>query len=348
MKKLVSFVLSLLCLISLVSCSSSSPRPAAGGLHTENGDVYPVSFLTLEGWEVEFDEFRYYYLNYKDMYLEKDASYFENEENEKKLKEETLHVLLDSLAVRLLAEEEGVKLTRSDRKDVQSSIDKTIDFYEGEGTFQESLDASYMTEDLYRYMMENAALSSKLFHHLFGEGGKYAWSNEAYYAYFKENYVAVQEIFLPYEEGENATSCPLTTAKAEEISRKATAGEDFWTLVENYGQDSQMLSFPDGYYFTRGQAEEVLYQASAALKEGEISEPVAGAGGVYLIKRVEMKKERMDENREYALFGYTDSWDEYHAGAYEDEFASLYQSRGEKIRVAYGDAWNDISTKSVY
>ena len=69
-------------ILSLAACSDEGkPRPAAGGIHAKSGDVYPKEFLTFDETDVEFDLFRYYYLNYKNMYLEEDASYFKKKED---------------------------------------------------------------------------------------------------------------------------------------------------------------------------------------------------------------------------------------------------------------------------
>ncbi len=350
MKKILSLLLIFPLLFSLFSCAEEekAPREAVGGVRTESGEVYPTDLLFFDGKAVEFDEFRYYYLNYKNMYLEEDPSYFEKEGNEEKLKKEILTILLDNSAVREVAKENGITLTKSDKKAVQEEISKTIDYYQGETAFEDSLKASFMTMDLYTYVMEYSSLYLKLFNALFEDGKKYAWDDETFYDYYKEHYVAVQEIFLPYESGENKDKHPLTLEKAKEIYDKAMGGEDFWGLVEKYGKDENMLSSPDGYYFTEGQAEDTLYQASAALKIDGISEPVPGESGLYIIKRMDYKKHQMDKNKETALFGYTDSFGKWHSGAYDEEFISIYKKRAEKIEISYGPLWEKISTKTVF
>ena len=103
MQRTLSIFCALLLLVSLVGCGSGSAAEKLGGLHTDSGDVYPEEFLTFDNEEVSFDEFRYYYLNYRDMYLEEDPDYFSREGAEKALKEEVLQCLLDSWAVRFLA-----------------------------------------------------------------------------------------------------------------------------------------------------------------------------------------------------------------------------------------------------
>ena len=126
MKKILSLFLCAVCLFSLFSCSEEEvgPRSAVGGIHKDDGDIYPTEFLFFNGKEIEFDEFRYYYLNLKNQYLEKDKNYFDNEETEKALKEEALSVIKTAWGARFLAEKHGVKLNAKDKKSVQNDIKK--------------------------------------------------------------------------------------------------------------------------------------------------------------------------------------------------------------------------------
>ncbi len=349
MKRIITLILALVFLFSLVSCKGEEgPRPAIGGLHTKDGDLYPAEFLTFDETKVEFDLFRYYYLNYKNMYLEENDAYFEAEGAEEQLKTEIMDVMLDFYAIRFLAEENNVRLNKTDRKSVNADIEKTVEFYNGKEEFLEFLEESFMTEELYVYMMEYSAIYLKLFNKLYKDGGKLEWSDEKFFTYYDQNYLAAQQIFLPFEEGETKENHPKTMELANGLYQRAVGGEDFWELVKAHGKDDNMLDYPDGYYFTKGQAEDALYEATAALKKGDVSKPVAGETGLYIIRRMEMKELRMKENRETTLYGYTDSMNEWHAGAYDAEFQEHYQARAKKIKIEKSDYWNEVSTKTVY
>ena len=350
MKRIVSLLLALIFLVSLPACAKEEvkPRSKAGGIHTEKGDEYPVDFLFFNGRAIEFDEFRYYYLNLRDQYLSEDENYFETEGAEETLKEEALSVLKTAWGARLLAEKYKIKLQNKEKISVKKDIEKTIDSYSEKEEFIKELESSFMTMDLYEYMMEYSALYLKLFNTLYKDGGKFAWSDKEFYQYYEENYLAIQQIFIPYKSGEDKENHPNTLKEAEEICSQAKDGKDFWQLIEKHGKDENMLSYPDGYYFTKGQAEDVLYDAALSLKVGEISSPVAGETGLYILKRMELKKLRMDQNKETTLFGYTDSFGEFHAGAYDEEFQKKFQKTADQIKVEFGDAWDQISTKTVF
>ena len=349
MKRIITLLLTLVLLLSLVSCGGEKgPRPAAGGIHSKSGDLYPTAFLSFDGTDVEFDLFRYYYLNYKNMYLQENAAYFEAEGTEEQLKTEIMDAMLDFYAIRFLAEEHNVRLNKSDREAVNADIEKTVEFYNGKEAFLSFLEESFMTEELYVYMMEYSAIYLKLFNKLYKDGGKMEWDDEKFFTYYDQNYLAAQQIFLPFEEGETKDSHPKTLELANGLYQRAVDGEDFWELVKAHGKDENMPDYPDGYYFTKGQAEDALYQATAALKKGEISKPVVGETGLYIIRRMEMKELRMKENRETTLYGYTDSMNEWHAGAYDAEFQEYYKARAKKIKVEKSAYWDEVSTKTVY
>ncbi len=351
MKRFFALFSALLFLLTLPSCSEkeySYPEEKLGGIRTESGEVYPEQFLTFDGEEISFDIFRYYYLNYRDEYLKNDKLHFETEGTEAALKEEVLACLLDYYAVQAIAQENKVTLDEDEMDAVREEIQQTVDFYGTEEEFLEIIHKSYMSHGLYYKMMEYSSLYLKLFNELYEDGGKEAWSDEEFYEYYRDNYFAVQQIYIPYEKGEDSKNCENTMAQAKSIHTEAIGGEDFWKLIEQYGKDDTMLNYPEGIYFTKGEAEEALCEVTKELTIGEISEPVVSESGIYIIKRMEMKEHRMKENRSTALFGYYDTLDEWHPGAYDTAFHELYRAKAKKIKVDYSSYWDLISTESVF
>lgn len=351
MKRCFALVTALMILLSLPACGKKEydyPEEKIGGIKTENGNVYPETFLSFNGEAVSFDMFRYYYLNYRDEYLKGDKDYFKKEGTEAALKEEVLNCLLDYYAIRFLAEEYDVELSEEEMDAVRSDIEKTVEFYGNEDAFLEVIHESYMSHGLYYKMMEYSSLYQKLFYALYEDGGEEAWSDEEYEEYYRSHYLAIQHVFLPYAEGESEEKCEATMAEAERILGEAKAGSDFWKLVETYGKDEGMLDHPDGLYLTDGEGEDVLIQAAKELTVGQISDPVKAKGGVHIIKRLEMSDLRIKENRSTALFGYYDTLDQWHPGAYDDAFQTLYREKAKTIKADLGEYWSVISTETVY
>lgn len=347
MKKVISILLALVLIVCLFSCSVKTEEERAGFVRIGEEEIYPEYVLLFNGKKVLFDEFRYCYLNYRDMHLAEDEAYFEREGAEETLKEEVLQFLLSNWAVRFLAETHKISLTRAETAAVNEEIDALIEESGGKDAFAAALRKQYMTESFYRSLMRYYALYKKTFDALFAEGSPEAWSDEEFYAYYQEHYLSVQEIYIAFEAGESPENCPKTEERIRAVHAEALAGQDFWKLVEKYGEDPNMEKNPAGYYFTRGQAEEALYLASKALAENEVSAPVRGSSGYYIIKRVPMTQAKMEENKSTALYGYEDSYGASYGGAYEDAFAELYEAVAKSITVEFWDKWDQLSTKTV-
>ena len=54
------------------------------------------------------------------------------------------------------------------------------------------------------------------------------------------------------------------------------------------------------------------------------------------------------ENKKTALFGYTDSYGQFHAGAYDEDFQKKFQETADKIKVEKSGDFDLISTKTVH
>ena len=347
MKKSLVYLLCFCLLIPLFSACSEE-RERLGYLLADGAETYPESVLELNGESVSFDEFRYYYLNCRDEELKKDENHFQSASAEEALKEEVLDLLKNKFAVTLLCREEGIKLDSEELKKIESEMETTAELYGGSDAFLKNLHASYMSRQYYREMLEFTAMRDQLMAKQFGQGGEWAWTDEEFYRYFEDRYLAVQVLKIAYRGDDTAEDPSQTLEVLAPIQEELAAGADFWAMIETYGEDDEMEGYPDGYYVTRGEAEDALYDAAEALKIGEISDPVAGADGLYLIRRVALKKDRMDENRMTALYGYTDSLGSYHSGAYDDVFEEKCRERAAAIEVRYEPVWEQISTKTVF
>ncbi len=343
-RRLLIFMLIPLLFTSSCEKNASGALEAVGGIYMETDHLYPKDFLFLDNESVSFEEFRYYYLNYKKMYLEKDSAFFDTEENEEKLKSDITAILLDNRGIRLLAKENGLTLTETDRKTVEEEIKKAKKTY-GETNFSENLTASFMTEGLYKKTLEDALLSLKLFNSLFEEGGKHAWDEKTYYTYFKEHFLCAEIVLFPYGEKETKTNCEKSMKEAEEFAEKLKGGEDFYPLIASY---KDTLVFREGDSYQDGQMEDALFQAANSLKAGNISSPVIGEEGIYLIRRIEDTPALMEKKRQELLFGTTDEKGVFHPGAYDKEYISQYKERAKKIEVTFGENWKEISTKTVF
>ena len=217
MKRLLSLILLLCCVLSIASCTVST-RPlftetqAATETDTEESKnpteetedpdvymlidgkkVYPEYVLTLDGKKISYDEFRYVYLLEKEtllgtMSVEAAAEYW-TEENEKKLLDTVVESLRYDHAMLDYAAKNSITLSPS----ISAQITLTINQYKnayGEETFLKQMQSNFISGyDFYRVLLERSyLLNQSVTDVLYGENGERAWDDEKLESYVRETY----------------------------------------------------------------------------------------------------------------------------------------------------------------
>ena len=283
--------------------------------------------------------------------------------------------LVDGYTGLAYAEENGIKLTDDDNKTIDDQIAKAKANYDSDEAYLNDIKSAYLTEDLYRKMLETATIYTKVNDTLFKNNGKYATKKEDFKKIVKDTNEYCREIhvMIPFYAqvdlddstadsydsmslSDKASAKQSAYAKldddgvkkakekakklAEEVLKKAQDGEDFDKLIEKYGWDLGLEDPSTGYYFnkdTTGYPEELVKDAFK-LKENGISTELTenDTYGYFIIKRLPVDMDYVEQNIDDMIYSYD-----------TPAISKLYNEKMDKMEVKYCDQWDKITADSI-
>jgi peptidyl-prolyl cis-trans isomerase SurA len=156
--------------------------------------------------------------------------------------------------------------------------------------FKAALATQGMTFDSYRQQVANEIERALLVNKEIGSRVNVTPEDvERYYKENSKNYeeaeqVRVRHIFLPLSAKGSVESDREVEAQAQDIRKRAVAGEDFGKLADEYSRGPGVGQGGDLGYFKKGQMAKEIEDVAFALKPGEVSQPFRAGAGVHLIK----------------------------------------------------------------
>lgn len=120
---------------------------------------------------------------------------------------------------------------------------------------------------------------------------------------YKENYVCAKHVLIMT--GDTRTD-EEAKAIADLVYSRASAGEDFDLLVNEYGEDPGMTVNVGGYIFTKNEMVAEFEQASFSLQDNQISAPIKTTFGYHVIKRLPLPNDtdKINTIRENLIYSY--------------------------------------------
>lgn len=100
--------------------------------------------------------------------------------------------------------------------------------------------------------------------------------------WYGENYMSAKHVLVSFEGRTKAEAKKII----EDVLAKAKKGSDFDALIEKYGEDPGMKSYPEGYVFTKGEMVKEFEDGTLALKDNQISPVIETSYGYHIIKRI--------------------------------------------------------------
>ncbi len=206
----------------------------------------------------------------------------------------------------LKAMEYGVFLDESEVNEIQSKIDGYFKNEATATTFTNYLNNYGITAEQYVELLKTDKHITKFYSKMDELGLRKKVTEEEMKSYFEKRFIKAQHILISDK------------ATAYEVSDKIRAGEPFESF-RDLCEDPGSKTLPEGYVFAKTVGEtlreneksmlssggfvmvESFETAAAALKIGEISQPVKSNFGYHIIKRVEITSKDYENNKD-AIF----------------------------------------------
>lgn len=264
--------------------------------------------LSIDGFEVPYEQFRYLVCNYMDTYADGKADYWTVETADlaqDEIFEQCFDTLCSQYATLSLCREYGVD-TASGAIDelVETLMAGYIGQYESEEAYAAALRESYLNDSVYRFFTTVSVCQQELYYAMLDAGVIEADDEKLYPLLEDDTFIRVKQILIQNDPGEDPQA---NRKKAEDLRERAVAGEDFDTLVGKYGEDLYMFQNTDGYYICRGVRYKEFEDAAFALDVGEISDVIHTPAGYSILLRCEKDPDYIRKNRADLCDAYRDA-----------------------------------------
>ena len=316
MKKIISAFLITVFALALFACKTEKPAETVEETDEPEyvfTDVSGVpSPLSVDGEEIPYSTFRYYYSLVKYKYDNGDDSYWDTHDYSADILDEAALYLRRDLATKQYAEQLNVSLSDYDISQVKESIRNASYYYGSEYEYNEMLDDNFLTPGLYEELNMIDSLRDKLLEYLTGEESGYKISSDKTLVNrYLNNYVSrADHILILNDPGDDVNE---NETLINEIYDKLIGGEDFEALKEQYSEDRKSTDNENGYYFAEGDIGKEFEEAALALQIGQMSDIVKTHYGYHIIIRLPLDEEYIKEN--------------------EDHFVSFYQEHMLKLAI---------------
>lgn len=320
MKKIIAILLTLVTLLSLTSCASA-PKP---------DDKRVV--LTIGGEKIYYDYFKYVFLNTKaDMDRGDDNYWTENPEQLEILKASVLETLVHNRAIQQLAKKHKIKLSKDEKNSILADIEALKDADED---YKNGMKEAFLTEYSLYYINSFTTLWGKIYDHVTSpESGLIKSDDKTIKADIPINFRRIRYVlieFTPENKDEKREAI-------EEVLEKAQDGVDFVYLIEEYCDDPDMVSYAEeGSYFTRGQFVSEAEDEIEKLKENEMSGVLELSAGFFIIQRLPLDNEYIEEN-------FSDFVNMYTARIFNEMVAKLEKN----MKIKTSELWDNLSINDV-
>ncbi|MBQ8287515.1 MAG: SurA N-terminal domain-containing protein [Clostridia bacterium] len=280
--------------------------------------------------EVSYDLLRYFTMNYRN-----DLGYTAEEYAADPTKGEELQSLVheqlrEVMAYRALMEEFDLELTDEEKESVQTSLEELKANYADTASYEEALAEAYLTEAVYKELLEMQLYAQKVYDHLTSARHNLIPSDDATVDadIAAGNFFSAEYLYIYYVESDKDEK----VAFADTLYKELQAGASMRELDDRYATEYGLsMEYVELGAFTYTQQAEEFEELILSLEEGECAAPVVRGDGILIARRRALSMDFVNEN-------YSDIVQSYK----EREFAYYIRDYGEKMKIAYQGDYKDL------
>lgn len=298
LRRLGAVILLIALTLSLAACSDI-PKSTKAERET---------VMSIDGFEVPYEQFRCLVCTYMDSYSGGDENYWTTESAalaQDAIFDSCFDTLCTQYATLSLCREYGVEMESGAIDElVDSLIEDDRQRYASDKEYVASLRESYMNDSVYRFFTRIRVCQEELYYSLLEKNVVTADNTEIYPLLEDDTFIRVKQILIANDPGEDPEK---NRQEAEDLLGRALAGEDFDTLVQKHGEDLYMFNNTDGYYICRGVWYHEFEDTAFSLSVGEISGVIETAAGYSILMRCEKDPAYLKAHRDDLCDNYRDA-----------------------------------------
>lgn len=329
LRGLAAFLLICMGIAALSSCGRKY-RPVPS---TDN-DLRIV--MVIDGFEVPYEQYRYFFLKYKEAYENGDPAVWDGPQGaslETEVQNAAISALKGEYAILSLCKKYGIAISDAAIQEyVQQYVAETIDEHGGREKYLKALTGQYLNDSTFRFLLGVDKCEEMLYNLLTADQSIIPSDDEIVTAYLNsDNMIRVVHVFIQNDEGDDIET---NRALASEVLQKARAGENFDNLIRDYSED--FLMTPDGYYITPFEMIEAFEKAAYSLSINEVSDVVETHLGFHVIKR-------LSKSSSYISKHFGDLKEKYLQSA----FYTIVEGKKETLSPVFTEFYQTLNNKTV-
>ncbi len=258
-------------------------------------ELTPV--MTISGYDVPYELYRYVALNYKNQYeLGLDdaaaANLWLGESGQTllaELNENTQETISRLYATLSLAA--AYNLTPDSaliNEAVATRMDEIYEGYENDfAVYKADLAPHFMNDSVYRFLTQDQVLTEELFYAMLNQGDIISDEETLSDMIHSDDFIRVKQILIAADNGNTPEE---NKTKAKSILQELQGGGDFEDLLVAYSEDLYMFNNNDGYYICEGNRYAAFEEAAFSLDIGEYSGVVETEAGYSILMRYEKEE----------------------------------------------------------